>query len=168
MIDVDTLEAVCAGGGNAEDAMLIARAGVRGPDYMQIRYALGLMQKSSMEPEKVLRALVHYAQHILTRNEEERRGYFARDEHTGKRDSNASRRGLPKEVWQELRAKVFERDGYACTYCGDGNDLTCDHVVPLVRGGTNDLDNLTTACRPCNSSKGAKLMSEWGGRDCFQ
>ena len=44
-----------------------------------------------------------------------------------------------------------------CTYCGSpatrGNDLTIDHVVPLSRGGTNRRDNLTVACRRCNSRK---------------
>jgi len=84
------------------------------------------------------------------------------------RDSNASRRGLPKEVWQSLREEVFYRDDYRCTYCGSVYDLTCDHIVPLVRGGSNDADNLTTACRSCNSSKGAKLVSEWRGRGCVQ
>jgi len=31
-----------------------------------------------------------------------------------------------------------------------------DHKIPLALGGTNDLDNLTIACPPCNLSKGIK------------
>lgn len=38
-----------------------------------------------------------------------------------------------------------------------------EHVVPLTRGGQNCVYNCTIACRPCNSSKGVKLISEWKG-----
>jgi hypothetical protein len=38
---------------------------------------------------------------------------------------------------------------------------TLDHVVPLVRGGTNYEGNLVPACRKCNSSKAAWLLTEW-------
>ena len=31
------------------------------------------------------------------------------------------------------------------------------HVYPEVRGGSSELDNLQTLCRPCNSIKGAKI-----------
>lgn len=76
-------------------------------------------------------------------------------------EDNRSRRGLTDREWQDLRSQVFDRDDYACVYCGCPHDLACDHIVPLVRGGTNALDNLATACRPCNRSKGAKLVEEW-------
>lgn len=38
----------------------------------------------------------------------------------------------------------------------DPRRFTVDHVKPVVRGGTNDPDNLVPCCRRCNSSKGAK------------
>ena len=41
----------------------------------------------------------------------------------------------------------------ACYYCGHGDNLTVDHLVPLVRGGPDEADNLIWACRSCNSSK---------------
>ncbi|UEM08088.1 DUF1376 domain-containing protein (plasmid) [Skermanella rosea] len=64
--------------------------------------------------------------------------------------------------WRALREIVFERDDYACTYCSSEElPLHCDHIVPLTRGGTNDLSNLTTSCRPCNTSKGARTPEEW-------
>lgn len=65
------------------------------------------------------------------------------------------------EVWKRLRADVFQRDGYRCTYCGAGGRLECDHIVPVARGGSSDMENLTTACRPCNRAKRDKLVSEW-------
>lgn len=61
----------------------------------------------------------------------------------------------------EFQQEVFERDGYRCRYCGTDNDLTLDHVVPIIRGGQNSAENLATACRPCNSSKGDRTPAEW-------
>ncbi len=33
-------------------------------------------------------------------------------------------------------------------------DLTIDHIAPLSKGGTDDLDNLRFLCRSHNSKKG--------------
>lgn len=66
--------------------------------------------------------------------------------------------------WALVRVAIFERDGYRCVYCGDKpNELECDHVVPVSRGGSNDPSNLATACVPCNRSKGGKTVEEWRG-----
>lgn len=59
-------------------------------------------------------------------------------------------------------AAVFQRDRYACRYCGDDFDLSIDHVVPEVLGGTIAFANLVTACRPCNTRKGTRLLGPPG------
>lgn len=59
--------------------------------------------------------------------------------------------------WRTLRPALGDR----CTYCGSTTTLTIDHRVPLVRGGSNTLDNLTLACRPCNSRKGTRTDVEF-------
>lgn len=56
---------------------------------------------------------------------------------------------------------IFQRDGNRCVYCGLSADLTLDHVIPKSRGGSHEPENLVTACRPCNSSKGARTPEEW-------
>lgn len=56
---------------------------------------------------------------------------------------------------------IFLRDGYKCTYCHDTEFLSVDHIMPLSRGGSNGLENLTTACRSCNSRKSNKTLEEW-------
>jgi 5-methylcytosine-specific restriction endonuclease McrA len=64
---------------------------------------------------------------------------------------------------------LFARDRYCCQYCGrpqaalkTRESLTRDHVVPLSRGGTNDWNNVVTACSPCNTRKANHLPSEVG------
>lgn len=34
-------------------------------------------------------------------------------------------------------------------------------MLPISRGGTNDLDNLVLACQPCNVNKGDKTLDEF-------
>jgi hypothetical protein len=71
----------------------------------------------------------------------------------------AAKLDVSPEVWRQLRAVVFDRDGHRCVYCGaDGVPLECDHVVPRAAGGKSLLSNLAAACKPCNSSKGARLF----------
>lgn len=63
----------------------------------------------------------------------------------------------------ELRATLFERDGWSCRYCGDAVTMetaTLDHVVPVSRGGTDDPDNLAAACLMCNSVKSGRTYEE--------
>ena len=61
-----------------------------------------------------------------------------------------------------IREFVFKRDGFVCSYCGDvEGPFQIDHKHPVFLGGTNDIDNLTVACRACNLSKGAKPLDEW-------
>lgn len=54
------------------------------------------------------------------------------------------------------RYRVFSRDYYRCVQCGERENLTLDHVIPVAHGGTNDECNLQTMCEPCNNRKGSK------------
>jgi hypothetical protein len=62
----------------------------------------------------------------------------------------------------KTRAKVFERDGEICAYCGTTEGpFHLDHVHPVSRGGENDEANLAVACVPCNMAKRDKTVEEW-------
>lgn len=47
-----------------------------------------------------------------------------------------------------------------CPCCGEKftrkNKPTVDHVIPLTKGGTNDIGNIQPLCKSCNSRKGTK------------
>jgi 5-methylcytosine-specific restriction endonuclease McrA len=40
-----------------------------------------------------------------------------------------------------------------CAYCGATENLTCDHIVPLMIGGQPHKDNLQCLCYDCNQEK---------------
>ncbi len=80
------------------------------------------------------------------------------------------RRDISLNKWN-----IMHRDGYACAYCRKQfapAELTIDHVIPRSRwrklNGSqpnfdfNSWQNVTTACRKCNSAKGSHLLSEIG------
>lgn len=74
---------------------------------------------------------------------------------------------------QDIRAALEDRDGPNCFYCDEELDLenrTIDHVVSQregrIRGweleSLHGLGNLRLACRPCNSLKGDRRLTEDG------
>lgn len=68
-----------------------------------------------------------------------------------------------KAISKKTRFEVFKRDSFKCQYCGAHPPsvlLHVDHIHPVAEGGTNAIDNLVTACEPCNLGKGARLLSD--------
>lgn len=78
------------------------------------------------------------------------------------------------KVWRGTRARVYQRDGLVCRYCGiqcveaRQNDerkmtgvATVDHVIPRSEGGSNGFDNLVTACFTCNTRKAKRTGEEY-------
>jgi 5-methylcytosine-specific restriction endonuclease McrA len=66
------------------------------------------------------------------------------------------RREGGKPASRGTRFKVLERDNFTCRYCGGKSPdvvLDVDHIVPVRDGGTDDLDNLVSACVDCNTGK---------------
>jgi len=62
----------------------------------------------------------------------------------------------------EVREYLLEKWGRCCAYC-DKKDvpLQIEHVHPKTRGGSNRVSNLTLACTPCNTDKGARDVREF-------
>ena len=58
------------------------------------------------------------------------------------------------------RFNLFLRDNFGCQYCGSGQDLTFDHVMPRSLGGKTTWGNVTTACATCNIRKGGRMSRE--------
>ena len=58
------------------------------------------------------------------------------------------------------RFNVFLRDRFECQYCGSGNHLTFDHVIPRRLGGRTTWENIISACAPCNMRKGGRTPGQ--------
>jgi 5-methylcytosine-specific restriction enzyme A len=60
----------------------------------------------------------------------------------------------------EVRQYILERNNFQCQSCnasGQNLALQIDHIIPLAKGGTNDLSNLQVLCQPCNSQKSDRI-----------
>lgn len=58
-----------------------------------------------------------------------------------------------KQEWRSL----CERYNHTCLCCNvRGIKLTADHIMPVSRGGSSNIDNIQPLCASCNSSKGTK------------
>lgn len=71
---------------------------------------------------------------------------------------------------EELRQLLYNSYGTQCKYCNkkiDVNTLVIDHIIPISKGGTSNIDNLQIICSTSNSMKGSldennfKLLLEW-------
>lgn len=96
-----------------------------------------------------------------------RQFYFANHDNTGKYIGKKTELGevieiKPRRINQKIRLFVFQKDNYTCRACGFSNinninkRLVIDHIVPVNKGGTDDVTNLQTLCAVCNGSKSDK------------
>jgi len=71
----------------------------------------------------------------------------------------ANRETIPKRI----RFEVLKRDSFTCQYCGASAPnvlLQIDHIIPVSKGGDNDIMNLITSCDSCNSGKSNIKLSD--------
>ncbi len=57
--------------------------------------------------------------------------------------------------WEALKATCK----YTCLCCRKQEPdikLAADHVIPITKGGTSNIDNIQPLCKSCNSSKGTR------------
>ena len=63
--------------------------------------------------------------------------------------------------WKLLKAQY----GWTCPACKKREPkikLTEDHIIPLTKGGSNNINNIQPLCRSCNSIKNNKIIKyEW-------
>ena len=77
---------------------------------------------------------------------------------------------MAKNKNKEHRFKVYLRDGFTCCYCGllfnrplnwnrsealhNGKMfLEIDHIKPLSKGGSDNIENKQSLCQKCNNKK---------------
>ena len=72
-----------------------------------------------------------------------------------------SRRQSRREIPLKVRHEVFRRAKNRCQQCGksaaDGVKLEVDHIMPVSRGGSDDISNLQLLCFDCNRGKSDRV-----------
>ena len=111
-----------------------------------------------------------YKREHYERNREE---IIARSEEWGKnngekvRQFKANNRRMRRAAKHESRGnftaiefkELCESYGNRCLSCGAADvALEADHIVPLTRGGSDDIDNIQPLCGTCNRSKFVKII----------
>ncbi len=92
--------------------------------------------------------------------EELRQFEFEQSAISAKRLHTKSRRAIFNSIRHALILKMIDAGlPYVCAIkeCGVHEDLTVDHVIPLSRGGSDELSNLQFLCVEHNSSKGDRV-----------
>ena len=75
-----------------------------------------------------------------------------------RREKDKARELRKSRWWQNVIAKGV------CHWCGGSfpkDELTMDHIVPIVRGGASSRGNVVPACKECNNRKKYLLPMEW-------
>jgi len=91
-------------------------------------------------------------------------GYVSLDKYIEYKELKRKNRlyDIDVRLWYSLLKIIFKRDNYTCQYCGSvGGKLEGDHIIPISKGGTNDIENLATSCRRCNRQKKDKSIEEF-------
>ena len=74
-----------------------------------------------------------------------------------KDDLKKKQKKKSRTITQEVKDKVWNRDGGKCVDCGSNENLEFDHIIPFSKGGANTYRNIQLLCEPCNRSKSAKI-----------
>ncbi len=106
-----------------------------------------------------------YPERIRETNNRATKRYQAKDTTKLKRRFYAHNRRLDKKTFLDIEkwiALVRSLD-YRCQGCMkklDLGKLEIDHIKPISKGGTAEIDNLQPLCRSCNAKKGNKFVAE--------
>ena len=69
-----------------------------------------------------------------------------------------------KSLEPHIKQSVYRRDNGKCAYCGRHRNIkymTIDHIIPISKGGTDDMSNLQCTCKACNNLKEDMFPSEF-------
>lgn len=60
---------------------------------------------------------------------------------------------------RDLRKILITQDSI-CVNCGYRDGLVLDHIIPISKGGKNQIDNIQVLCKKCNRAKSDKYEAK--------
>lgn len=66
-------------------------------------------------------------------------------------------------ISSKIKQIVAERANQCCEYCQSQlryspDPFSIEHIIPVIRGGTSNLDNLALSCQGCNNRKYTSIV----------
>lgn len=75
-----------------------------------------------------------------------------------------NREQIEERKWfaPEEKDFILSKSHGRCCHCGKkisvGKDFTVEHIIPLSKGGTNNIENIVALCKTCNDAKSDKVI----------
>lgn len=118
--------------------------------------------------ERERAAMRDYARRNAEAARQRKREWAARHVERERERKRAWKRAHPEAKALDNQRRRVGRDAEAveysvvlradpCAYCGGPGGIV-EHIVAVARGGGNGWENLTGACRSCNSTKGTASL----------
>ena len=63
----------------------------------------------------------------------------------------------PRYIPSQVRIEVWLRDGAKCKRCGAKEDLGFEHIVSIIKGGSNVVNNIELICRLCSKRESDRI-----------
>lgn len=98
---------------------------------------------------------VSYAEKYKTLEARKRKQFMNKRYRVRKRNAQGSH---TYKEWVELKER-FNNMCLCCKQFEPNITLTEDHIVPLIMGGTDSIDNIQPLCASCNTRKYTKTIS---------
>lgn len=116
-------------------------------------------EKRNRDPVERLRAQRNY----LAKPEKQ-----ANHQALGRR-RRARKRAAPGHHTGEQISNLYRLQGGKCVYCSSSlrNGFHADHIMPLIRGGSNDIRNIQLTCPSCNCKKSTRDPLEFAQMNGF-
>lgn len=118
-------------------------------------------------PEEEKKELV-----LLDMNREDWKKFIKQSDLLERQIDTGSQKAIFRKTQRLIEAHmmwgVYKRDNYHCRYCGrSGVPLSVDHLILFEEGGPTILENLLTACKPCNRERGSMQYKDWIESDTY-
>ena len=122
----------------------------------------------------LLDAMIECANHTFEHNSDLYEQLQQQDRESARVSNRTAQRRYRQENAEHVRQRntlgnrnvikelLIEQD-YHCGYCGITlyGDGAIDHIIPLSRGGSSDVENLVACCKDCNHRKFTLTPDEW-------
>ena len=71
-----------------------------------------------------------------------------------------SKHFLNSKEWKDLKILAAKKYGVLCKFCGSGNCINFDHILPrkFYPELALDINNIQPLCAKCNKAKGNKII----------